>query len=80
MKTYRIFDVNAPIMGDYPIQSGKTATEALKKYLNQIGQQHLKVKASGSNYVRFSAQQVCIEDGRMYILGDKRTIWYEVIQ
>lgn len=79
MKTYRIFDANASIMSDYPIINGKTATEAVKKYLSSIGQQQLKIKVSGSNYVRFSAEPVVIENGKTYRLSGKRTIWYEVI-
>lgn len=77
MSTYAIFDVNKPIMSDYPVIEGKTNSDAVKKYCKEH-YPNKKPKYSGSNFVQLSAQECVIENGKLMMLGWKRKIWYEL--
>jgi len=78
MKTFAIFDINKPLMSDYPVINAKTGSEAIKQYCKQ-NYPDKKPKCSGSNYVQLSTQECTFNDGKMYILGYKRQTWYELI-
>ena len=78
MKTFLIFDVNKPLMSDYPIVNGGTGAEAIKKYCKEH-YPNSKPKCSGSNFVQLSIQECVIENGKPMILGWKRKSWYELI-
>lgn len=77
MPTYLIFDVNQPIMSDYPIIEGKSNSDAIKKYCKEK-YPNKSPKASGSNFVQLSAQECRVENGKPYILGWKRKTWFEL--
>ena len=75
---YRIFDVEKPILSDYFETEAKNASEAVKKYLISINENDKKIKSSGSNFVRISAQPFKIIDCCKYRISNKRTVWFEV--
>lgn len=74
---YRIFDVSKPIMDDYKEYQAKTASEAVKMYLKDIGEGEKKIKVSGCDFVRISAQPFIFQDGTRY-RTNKRTMWFIV--
>lgn len=78
MKQFMIFDVNNPLMSDYPVITGKSNSDAVRKYCSNI-YPNKKPKCSGSNDVQISAQECKIEDGKIYRLGWKRQTWFELI-
>jgi hypothetical protein len=77
MATYLIFDVNQPLMSDYPIIEGKSNSDAIKKYCAKE-YPNRKPKASGSNFVQLSAQECIIENDKPRLLGWKRKTWFEL--
>lgn len=78
MKQFMIFDINAPLMSDYPVIYGKSNSDAVKKYCAEHYPDK-KPKCSGSNNVQISAQECRTENGRIYKLGWKRQTWFELI-
>jgi hypothetical protein len=75
---YRIFDVEKPILSDYFEVEAKNASEAVKKYLLTVGEKDKKIKSSGSNFVRISAQPFYFKEGTRYRVNNKRTVWFEI--
>jgi hypothetical protein len=75
---YRIFDVEKPILSDYFEVEAKNGSEAVKKYLISINEIDKKIKSSGSNFVRISAQPFYFRDGVKYRVNNKRTVWFEI--
>ena len=77
MKTYNIFNVNAPLLAANEKVQGSSPINAVKSYLKEKGIKATP-KRSGSNYVQISAQEIYYRDGKWYY-ANKPQQWYELV-
>lgn len=77
MNTYAIHDANVTtLLSDYPVYTGKTAAEAVKKYISDKGYD-CTIRVSGDRDVTFGALPAVIENGKLFLLGYKRKVWFK---
>lgn len=65
------------LMEQDPIFEAETGRKALDMYLKASGLSY-KVKVSASNDVHFKVTPILFIDGRKWIDGRKRAMWYQI--
>ena len=75
---YSIFDVTMPIMEANKEIQADSPKDAVKSYLNSIGEPFTKIVVDGSNYARIKAEPFYIKEGTKYRSRKKKSMWYSI--
>ncbi len=75
---YSIFDVTMPIMEANKEIQADSPKDAVKSYLNSIGEPFTKIVVDGSNYARIKAEPFYIKEGTKYRSSKKKSMWYSI--
>jgi len=76
MKIYKIFDINASLLSDYPVIEAKNSRQAIQKYLDSKDDKSKFIR-SGDSDVDYKAQPFYIENGMKY--RDGKAVWFKKI-
>ena len=75
-KLFMIFDINAPLLEDYPEIRATNARKALQKYLDSK-KIKIRFKRSGARDCEYKTTPFCYENGKKYRSGED--CWFKII-